>query len=65
MLIIEWGRTNIDVVERALRAAPDVCESIIGAVLNKANIKELASYDPYLTSYYYSKQPQRYGTTDI
>jgi capsular exopolysaccharide synthesis family protein len=38
VLIIEWGRTNIDVVKHALRAAPDVAESILGAVLNKASI---------------------------
>ena len=55
VLVIEWGRTTIDVVEHALRAAPDVRESMLGAVLNKADIKRLASYDPYLTGYYYHK----------
>ena len=55
VLVIEWGRTNTDVVQHALRAAPEVSESILGAVLNKANIKQLASYDPYLTGYYFHK----------
>ena len=55
VLVIEWGRTNTDVVQHALRAAPEVPESILGAVLNKANIKQLASYDPYLTGYYFHK----------
>jgi succinoglycan biosynthesis transport protein ExoP len=55
VLVIEWGRTTIDVVEHALRSAPDVRESMLGAVLNKADIKRLASYDPYLTGYYYHK----------
>jgi len=55
VLVIEWGRTTIDVVEHALRAAPDVREAMLGAVLNKADIKRLASYDPYLTGYYYHK----------
>ena len=61
VLVIEWGRTNIDLVERALRAAPDVSELILGAVLNKVDVKQLSSYDPYLTGYYYNKKDQRYG----
>ena len=55
VLVIEWGRTTIDAVEHALRATPDVAESLIGAVLNKADMKELAKYDPYLSGYYFSK----------
>lgn len=65
VFVIEWGVTNVEAVKRALRAAPDISGSLLGAVLNKANIKELASYDPYLTSYYYGKQPHQYGTTDF
>jgi polysaccharide biosynthesis transport protein len=53
VLVIEWGRTTVDTVQHTLRAAPNVSESILGAVLNKADIKSLASYDPYLTSYYF------------
>jgi polysaccharide biosynthesis transport protein len=65
VFVIEWGRTTIDVVEHALRAAPDISESIIGVVLNKANIRELAKYDPYLSGYYYMKQSNHYEPTDI
>jgi polysaccharide biosynthesis transport protein len=53
--VIEWGRTTIDVVEHALRAAPSVSESTIGVVLNMANMRELWKYDPYLSGYYYTK----------
>jgi succinoglycan biosynthesis transport protein ExoP len=53
ILVIEWGHTTVDAVQHTLRAAPNVSESILGAVLNKADIKSLASYDPYLTSYYF------------
>jgi polysaccharide biosynthesis transport protein len=63
VLVIEWGRTTIDVIEHALRAAPDVSKSIIGAVLNKADIKELARYDPYLSGYYYTKQSKVHEPT--
>jgi Mrp family chromosome partitioning ATPase len=55
VLVIEWGRTTVDVVQHALRAVPNVSDSILGAVLNKADIKTLATYDPYLTSYYFHK----------
>jgi len=58
VLVIEWGTTTVDAVQHALRAAPKVSESILGAVLNKADIKSLATYDPYLTSYYYHKGDQ-------
>jgi succinoglycan biosynthesis transport protein ExoP len=64
VLVIEWGRTTIDVVQHALRAAPVVSESILGAVLNKADIKELATYDPYLTGYYFYKGDQNYSHVD-
>ena len=59
VLVIEWGRTTADVVQRALRAVPLVSESILGAVLNKADIKVLAAYDPYVTSYYFHKGDQQ------
>jgi succinoglycan biosynthesis transport protein ExoP len=65
VLVIEWGRTTVDVIEHALRAAPDVSKSFIGAVLNKADIKELARYDPYLSGYYYTKQSKVHEPTDI
>lgn len=56
VLVIEWGRTTAEIVQRSLRAAPLVSESILGAVLNKADIKALATYDPYVTSYYFQKE---------
>ncbi len=52
VLVIEWRRTTIDIVKRALRAAPPVTNSMIGAVLNKADLKSLVTYDPYVTGYY-------------
>ncbi len=64
VLVIEWGRTTIDIVEHALRAAPDISRSVIGAVLNKANIRELGRYDPYLSGYYYKKQSKPYEPTE-
>lgn len=55
VFVIEWGRTTIDLVKRALRAASVVSESILGVVLNKADVKTLAKYDSYPMHYYYYK----------
>jgi capsular exopolysaccharide synthesis family protein len=65
VLVIEWGCTKIDIVEHALRAAPDVHDSMLGAVLNKADIRRLVKYDPRLAGYYYNKRYQQYGYSDI
>jgi succinoglycan biosynthesis transport protein ExoP len=53
ILVIEWGRTTVDTVQHALRAAPLPSGSMLGAVLNKADVKTLKTYDPYLSSYYF------------
>lgn len=45
ILTVEWGRTNIDVVKHVLETAPDVHRALIGAVLNKADIKAVGRYD--------------------
>jgi capsular exopolysaccharide synthesis family protein len=36
ILVVEWGRTNIGVVERALNACSDLDEIMLGVTLNKA-----------------------------
>jgi capsular exopolysaccharide synthesis family protein len=41
ILVIEFGRTSQQAVIDALNAAPTVCEKLLGAVLNKADPKEL------------------------
>jgi polysaccharide biosynthesis transport protein len=58
VLVIEWGRTTVDVVQHALRAAPLPSGSMLGAVLNKADVKTLRTYDPYLSSYYFQNDRQ-------
>jgi polysaccharide biosynthesis transport protein len=58
VLVIEWGRTTVDVVQHALRAALIPSGSMLGAVLNKADIKTLKTYDPYLTGYYFQNDRQ-------
>jgi succinoglycan biosynthesis transport protein ExoP len=63
VLVIEWGGTEIDVVDRALRDAPMVRERIIGAVLNKADMNVLSRYES-CRGYYCNQYYQKYGYVD-
>ena len=61
VLIVEWGRTKIDVVQHALHTAPNVHETLIGAVLNKTDMRAMKSYDSYNNDYYNNEHYVRYG----
>jgi polysaccharide biosynthesis transport protein len=63
-LIIEWGRTKIDVVQHALNTAPGVYEGLVGTILNKANMEFMSRYEAHRGKYYYNKHFARYGYTD-
>lgn len=64
LLVIEWGRTKIEVVQHALRNAPGVGDKCIGMVLNKANMKSFVRYAGEHDSYYNNPYYNRYGYTD-
>lgn len=64
ILVVEWGRTKIDVVQHALHTAPNIHECIIGAVLNKTDIRAMARYDAHRSAYYRNSHYTRYGFTD-
>ncbi|MCA1362859.1 AAA family ATPase [Bradyrhizobium sp. IC3069] len=61
ILVVEWGRTKIDVVQHALHTAPNVHESLIGAVLSKTDTKAMARYDGHRSYYYHDSHYIRYG----
>jgi len=63
-LVVEWGRTKIDVVQHALKSAPGVYENLFGTILNKVNMQYMARYDVHRRRYYYNKHFARYGYTD-
>jgi polysaccharide biosynthesis transport protein len=63
-LVIEWGRTKIDVVQHALNTAPGVYEALLGTILNKANMEFVSRYEMHRGKYYYNKHFARYGYTD-
>lgn len=53
VLVVEWGKTHIDLLERVLADTPNLRENMLGVVLNKAEMKLLRRYEGYGTSYYY------------
>jgi polysaccharide biosynthesis transport protein len=63
ILVVEWGRTKIDVVQHALHTAPNVYESLIGTVLNKTDMSAMKRYDSYRNDYYNNDHYTRYGHT--
>jgi capsular exopolysaccharide synthesis family protein len=64
ILVVEWGRTKLEVVQHALHTAPNVYDSVIGTVLNKTDIKALANYDANRSDYYSDDHYTRYCSSD-
>src|ERR1700730_5759845 len=64
ILVIEWGRTKINVVRHALDTAPNLQQAIVGAVLNKTNMDHLPQYDVQHKSMYQNKYYARYASLD-
>ena len=64
ILVIEWGRTKIDIVQHALNKAPNVHEVVIGAVLNKTDMSQIGRYDTHRKSFYNNKHYAKYGYSD-
>lgn len=61
--VVEWGQTKIDVVKHALHTAPNVYERVVGTVLNKTDIKEMASYNGSRSDYYSESHYAHYGVS--
>jgi exopolysaccharide transport family protein len=61
ILVVEWGRTKTDVVQHALHTAPNVYEALVGAVLNKTDMRAMKRYDLYHNDYYNNEHYTRYG----
>lgn len=62
VLMIEWGTTAIETVERAVHSAKAVSDKIIGVVLNKVDFDSLGRFDGEPGKYYYrNRLYARYG----
>jgi polysaccharide biosynthesis transport protein len=60
-LVVEWGRTKINVVQHALNSASGVHDNLAGVVLNKTKMEYIARYDTSEGAYYCGKDYARYG----
>ena len=61
VLVVEWGATSVDAVERALHSARAVYDKVLGVVLNKVDIASLGRFDGERGSRYNDKLYARYG----
>ena len=64
ILVIEWAKSRVDIVERVLSETPIVRERMLGAVLNKVNMSVMSRYDTYGAAYYRNRYYKRYGYVD-
>jgi exopolysaccharide transport family protein len=64
IMVIEWGRTKINIVRQALDTAPNLHQAIVGAVLNKTNMDHLAQYDVQHKSMYKNQYYAKYAYLD-
>jgi capsular exopolysaccharide synthesis family protein len=63
ILVVNWGQTRIDVVQKALNSAPNVHEAVIGAVLNKTDMDHIGRYDATYGDLYNNKYYAGSGPT--
>jgi succinoglycan biosynthesis transport protein ExoP len=64
LFVIEWGRTNVEAVERALSSAPLVYENLLGVILNKADLEAMRNYSRNAGDGYKNEYHERYGFED-
>lgn len=64
ILVIEWAKSKLEVVERVLQETPVVRERLMGAVLNKVNVAAMSRYDTHSGGYYRNRYYSRYGYVD-
>jgi succinoglycan biosynthesis transport protein ExoP len=64
LLVVEWGRTKIEVAQLALNNARGVCDNLLGIVLNKADMKVFGRYSSDHENYYNNSHYARYGYVD-
>jgi polysaccharide biosynthesis transport protein len=58
VFVVEWGATKIKAAQRHLAAETELYESLLGVVLNKANLKVLGRFERHTHSHngYYAQQ---------
>jgi capsular exopolysaccharide synthesis family protein len=62
ILIVAWGETTVDVVQHALATAGSIGAKLLGAALNKVDIRQYGRYESRLRQYYDQASFGRYLT---
>jgi polysaccharide biosynthesis transport protein len=52
--VVEWARTQINLVQHQLERFPELHDRLLGVVLNKADVRVLARYETYYGKNYYT-----------
>jgi succinoglycan biosynthesis transport protein ExoP len=61
LFVIEWGRTAVDAIKRALSSASLVADNLIGVVLNKADLDAMRNYSYGAGYRYKDRYLEHYG----
>jgi succinoglycan biosynthesis transport protein ExoP len=64
LFAIEWGRTSVEDVKRALSSAPLVYDNLLGVILNKADLEAMRNYSRNAGDQYKNRYHERYGFED-
>jgi succinoglycan biosynthesis transport protein ExoP len=64
IFVVEWGKTKLEVIERALTEAQNVYDQLLGVVLNKVDTAVQSRYERYHGDHYYRKYYSKYGYVD-
>jgi succinoglycan biosynthesis transport protein ExoP len=61
ILVVEWGRIPISVVQSYLNAAPEVHDHLLGVILNKVDVRAMKRYEHHYGNMYRNQPYGRYG----
>lgn len=53
LYVIEWGRTQMNLVQHQLSDFPELQDRLLGVILNKADVRVLKRYETYYGNYDY------------
>ena len=57
VLVVEWGKTSNETVQCALASAQGVHHKLLGAILNKTDLRSMQRYTPHHNSECYFRAP--------
>jgi succinoglycan biosynthesis transport protein ExoP len=63
--VVEWGKTNRNLVERLLAETPEVHERLVGGILNRVDMNKMARYEGDANSHKYRKLYGGYGLNNF